>query len=364
MRTNKRQSVSRSLVQLFVTTAFAVAGFVAPAVPAAAQSLSYTKGQMVAPAYEGWEEDADGARFFVFGYMNKNWEEELDVPIGAANGFAPGDPDRGQPTHFLPRRNRFVFRVAVPQGFGETDELVWTLTTHGKTMKAYASLRPDYKMDTMIRMSETGALGAGTSNPTLRSNKPPTVRLDGPKNRTVKVGEAVTLVATIVDDGIPKALSKKEFEEAFAARARLLSGGTPGATPPASDGEPATPPAAGTRPSGRGGAAPPTFNPLMMPPSRVTVGKNLGLHLSWTVYRGAGGVEFEPAQIKTWEDTRAGADSPWAPFWFAPPLPPDGTVTTEVKFLSPGTYVLRAIADDGGLTSSEDVTIVVTNSPH
>jgi hypothetical protein len=41
---------------------------------AEAQSLSYTKGQNVAPAYEGWEEDEQGNKFFLFGYMNRNWE--------------------------------------------------------------------------------------------------------------------------------------------------------------------------------------------------------------------------------------------------------------------------------------------------
>ena len=145
-----------------------------------AQSLSYTSGQTVSPAYEGWEQDADGSKYFVFGYMNKNWEEELDVPIGPANSFAPGDADRGQPTHFLPRRNRFIFRVPVPKGFTEKDELVWTLTTQGKTTKAYASLRTDYLIDDIVKASETGALGAGTSSPTIRANKPPTVRAEGP----------------------------------------------------------------------------------------------------------------------------------------------------------------------------------------
>jgi hypothetical protein len=47
---------------------------------------------------------------------------------------------------------------------------------------------------------------------------------------------------------------------------------------------------------------------------------------------------------------------------FTPPLPPDGKITTHVRFDSPGTYVLRALADDGALTTAEDVTIVVTPS--
>ncbi len=48
-----------------------------------AQSLTYTKGQNIAPAYEGWEQDADGSKWFVFGYMNRNWVEEIDVAPGA-----------------------------------------------------------------------------------------------------------------------------------------------------------------------------------------------------------------------------------------------------------------------------------------
>ncbi|MEQ1910557.1 MAG: hypothetical protein ABMA15_17185, partial [Vicinamibacterales bacterium] len=131
-----------------------------------AQSLSYNSGQNVAPAYEGWEEPGDGSKYFLFGYMNRNWEEELDVPAGPANGFTSAaattlGADLGQPTHFLPRRNRFVFRVKVPATFTPKDELVWTLTTNGVTEKAFASLREDYKVDDVVKASETGALGAG-----------------------------------------------------------------------------------------------------------------------------------------------------------------------------------------------------------
>jgi hypothetical protein len=144
-----------------------------------AQSLSYTSGQPVVPGYEGWQEEADGAKYFLFGYMNRNWEEELDISVGADNGFAPGNADQGQPTHFLPRRNRFVFRVRVPQSFSDKDELVWTITSKGKTEKAYASLRADYKVDDVVKASETGALGAGTSSPKVRANKAPIVKIDG-----------------------------------------------------------------------------------------------------------------------------------------------------------------------------------------
>src|SRR5687768_13254261 len=163
---------------------------------------SYSSGQNVAPAFEGWEENADGSFSFVFGYMNRNWEEELNVPAGAENSFSPGPADRGQPTHFLPRRNRFVFKVRVPADFGN-QELVWTLTTNGVTEKAYATLNRDYRIDPVVIMSETGALGAGSSNEEVRSNVPPTIAVDGERTRRVRVGEPLTLAALVTDDGLP-----------------------------------------------------------------------------------------------------------------------------------------------------------------
>ena len=84
-----------------------------------------------------------------------------------------------------------------------------------------------------------------------------------------------------------------------------------------------------------------------------------GLRLSWFVYRGAGTVSFDPAQIKVWEDTRDGTNSPWSAGWVTPPAPPDGKWVVQTTFSEPGTYVLRCLAHDGGLMASEDVTFVV-----
>ena len=316
-----------------------VAVALAPLRPgAAAQSLSYTKGQNISPAYEGWEQAADGTKYFLFGYMNRNWEEEIDVPVGPDNGFSIGGADQGQPTHFLPRRNRFVFRVTVPAGFSEKDELTWTLTTYGKIEKAYATLRPDYVVDDIVKASETGALGAGTSSPEVRGNRPPSVQIQELKARRVKAGTPITLVTEIKDDGIPKPRGEGFAGSAVANTPRLDAAAATGQSQNA------------TRP-----------NRAMQPPTRVTVGKNVGLHVSWFLYRGPAGarVEFDPPQVKAWEDTRAGANSPWAPVWSAPPLPADGRQPVRVSFSEPGTYVLRALADDGALTAYDDVTILV-----
>jgi hypothetical protein len=299
------------------------------ATSAASQSLTYSRGQNVSPAYEGWEIGADGAKYFVFGYMNRNWEEEIDVPIGPENSFNIGDADQGQPTHFLPRRNRFIFRVPVPKGFSDTDELVWTLTTQGRTEKAYASLRLDYQIDDVVRASETGALGAGSSSPEIRANKPPQLEVQGRKTLTAKVGEPVTLTVVVTDDGIPK------------RRGSGLAG------------------AAVSNAGSRQLTAETRVNRAMLPPSRVTVGKNVGLHVSWFVYRGPGTVSFSPEQIMSWEDTRVGTNSPWSPVWVPPPMPPDGRVAVQATFSEPGTYVLRARADDGALTADGQVSVTV-----
>ena len=167
--------------------------------PATAQT--YQRGQNVAPAFEGWERNEDGSFSFLFGYMNRNWLEEPDLPVGEHNSFSPGPADRGQPTHFLPRRNRFVFKVRVPADWGDK-ELVWTLTSNGVTERAYASLRPDYIVDNMVFMSETGALGAGHSNAEMRANQPPTITLDGPAERETTVGSPVTITVLVEDDGL------------------------------------------------------------------------------------------------------------------------------------------------------------------
>src|SRR5438045_6520435 len=106
----------------------------------AAQSLTYNSGQTASPAYEGWEENPDGSFNFLFGYMNRNWQEELDVPIGPENNIEPGGPDCGQPTHFLPRRNRFVFKVHVPKDWGEKEGTERS-RPGGRERKSFANAR-------------------------------------------------------------------------------------------------------------------------------------------------------------------------------------------------------------------------------
>jgi hypothetical protein len=319
--------------------------------------LSYSMGQNISPGYEGWEQNEDGSFNLLFGYMNRNWLEEIDVPIGPDNMLSPGPADQGQPTHFLPRRNRFIFKVRVPADFGD-QEMVWTLTTKGVTEYAYASLRTDYKVDNMVIASETGALGAGTSSPETRSNVGPVVRIVGDRVLTARVGQPLTLVVELTDDSLPRtrrsAASVATADSTAIARADSVAAANSSSNDAtAADAE-----------ADQGPRLPPR---ALRPPSRVTVGKVVGLHLSWFVYRGPESVNpgpevvaFSPVQVKVWEDTRAAANSPWGPLWIPPELPEDGMWETQVTFTQPGTYVLRARADDGALYHDQDVTVNVT----
>ena len=267
---------------------------------------AYDFGQEVVPAYEGWEQNADGSFNLVFGTMNRNWEEELHIPIGPDNTIEPGGPDQGQPTWFLPRRNRFLFRIRVPADFGDK-ELVWTLTSHGETKRAYGTLKPDYYMDNNVRMANNGAGVSGA----IYDNVAPSLAVHGKAIRTVEANHPVVLTAVAHDeDGLPKPRSMRPVD--------------PG-------------------------------RPTSTTPIAAT-----GLRLSWFVYRGTVPVTFDPVQTKVWEDTRANSNSPWGAGWATPDPPSDNKWEVRATFSEPGTYVLRCIAHDGGLATYEDVTFVVT----
>ena len=312
---------------------------------ASTQMLSYSSGQNVSPAFEGWEQNADGSFNMMFGYMNRNWEEEPVVPIGPDNNLSPGPPDQGQPTRFQPRRNRFVFKVRVPADWGKK-ELVWTLTVKGKTEKAFASLREDSLVDNLVQASEQGAIGAGVSSPEIRANVAPEITIDTGERRA-QVGQPLTLVAVAKDDGVPRPRFGPDSREArLVAEARARAAAAAGNASP-----PVTNVPRGTM----------TFDPAAQrPPSAITVGSQTGLRHSCFVYRGAGRVTFTPRQAKVWEDTRAGANSPWAPRWMAPAIPEDGKYQVAVTFEDPGQYTIRCMASDGALNTYKDVVVNVT----
>jgi len=316
-----------------VTLAAVAAGAIGP-MRAGAQdvtgSIQYQRGQIVSPSYEGWWPNDDGTFSLFFGYFNSNWEEEFDIEVGPENYFALVEAgqlddlsrddyraeiaDQGQPTHFYPRRNPFLFTIRVPADFGEK-EWVWTLKTQGKTVRAYGMLASDYRIDPQVISTEVGG-NFGDLDDRLRTNLAPELTVDGDARRSVRVGETLTLVSHSKD---------------------------PDDYPPRSNRR-----------------LPQTLEELYQPPGGTVVQGAPGLRTHWMVYRGpAKHVSFSPTQLKTWMDSRVYANSPWSPPYVLPEVPADGRWETQVRFEQPGDYVLRAVASDGSMFTYKDVVVRV-----
>jgi len=153
-------------------------------------NLHHWSGQGVSPVYEGFDINPDGSYNMWFGYMNRNYEEEIDLPVGENNAFEPGG-DRGQPTHFVTRRHKDVFKVTVPKDFGEKT-LVWKLNAHGQAQQVVATLKPVWQID---RLRTT----RGGNSEKISSNLPPDVNVFV----TNHTASTATLTVMAKDDGLP-----------------------------------------------------------------------------------------------------------------------------------------------------------------
>ena len=280
-----RWALSVAALAMLLTTAAALA------------QIRYTSGQNVAPIFEGWQKNADGTISMVFGYLNRNYEEQLDTPVGPENRCDPAPADCGQPTHFLTRRQRFVFKVTVPKDWPKDRKFVWSVTSHGKTDSANGSLVPEMEIDngTISENAGTGILAEW--------NQPPTIVAISPPQTVTRPGTA-TLTISATDDGIPKPKPARPADANAAPR-----------TPPAS---------------------PPSPEAL-----EALARRQPGVRIQWVHYRGAGTVTFDPTS---------------APAVYGKP----NEMTTTVSFSQPGTYVLRAIVSDSQLQAQGDATVTVT----
>jgi hypothetical protein len=155
----------------------AIAAFLLICQPVHSQlvQLRHWTGQGVSPVFEGYDTNPDGSFNMWFGYMNRNYEEEPDIPVGPDNNFQPGSADRGQPTHFAIRRHKDIFSVTVPKDFG-TQQLIWTVTVHGQTSQVKGSLDPVWMIDRKYTTR-----GANIENP--YSNTPPVVSVEPMERR-------------------------------------------------------------------------------------------------------------------------------------------------------------------------------------
>lgn len=160
--------------------------------------IHYAAGQNVQPFFEGWQRYPDGSVSMWFGYLNRNFKEQVDVPVGVENSFDPG-VDRGQPTHFYPRRQQFVFKVDLPKDWDKDKKLTWTVTAHGRTSKAVGWMQPQWEVDDGVREMN---VSLGATPPFDPPNQAP--KITGSADQTVEFGKPLKLSAAATDDGLPK----------------------------------------------------------------------------------------------------------------------------------------------------------------
>jgi hypothetical protein len=258
--------------------------------PTELPSTKFSSGQDIQPYFEGWIHNADGTFDLVFGYFNRNWQEELAIPTGPANAVEPGGADRGQPTYFLPRRQGWVYRLRVPGDFGK-QVVTWTITANGKTQKAYGELLPVEEITERIIMTR-GNLNPGDGDP----NMPPAITIAPSGAPAAKA--PVVLTATVSDDGLPKP-------------------------------RPVAPP----KPVTPGDAT-----AITAQANSSVVARPRGLTVSWMQIRGPAKIRFDPAG--------------------ATPVA-NGKADVTARFDQRGTYVVRATANDGALSTRTDLTITV-----
>jgi hypothetical protein len=96
----------------------------------------------------------------------------------------------------------WIFRVQVPKDWGQR-ELVWTITAHGRTEKAYAQLLPEEQILERLIMTR-GNLNPGEDDP----NQPPSVSIA--PVAAANLASPVTLTALVTDDGLPKPHAPRE----------------------------------------------------------------------------------------------------------------------------------------------------------
>jgi hypothetical protein len=275
--------------------------------------FKFNTGQGITPIFEGWSHNPDGSFEMWFGYYNKNYVEVLVLPVGPANTLAPGLSDRGQPTVFGTRIKRKQFHVTVPSDWARR-ELIWSVTVRGVTEKAVAWLQPEWEIDPVYA-------GKFRDAESLK-NTPPVLTVDVPTS--IGVADSLKLTATVVDDGLPKTAAQQG-----------MGGGARSNDPPTLKALPDQPEI-------------PVNVPSVAPRGRGAGGGGGGggaaaagprLSVNWIVWRGPADVKFAAATTPI-KDQKEPA-------------------TTTASFTMPGTYVLRATANDGELTVQKYVTVTV-----
>ena len=261
--------------------------------------IKFASGREVVPYLEGWIKNKDGSFDFVFGYYNRNSEQEFVIPAGADNLVSPGPADQGQPTYFMAKRQYRMFRVRVPKDFGDK-ALTWAVTANGHTEKVLARLVPGYeKEERFIETNNRTGVVMGVED----LNKPPTLTVTPVAGATVDM--PVTLTALVTDDGLP--------------RPRVSRNDDP------------------DRPVEQLPTQVDPLNRFKSQRNNNAPQRFVGPRVVWQVYRGTGKVVLEQVVVPV----------------------TNGKAVTTARFSAPGQYTLVATAGDGKLNTAQRITLDV-----
>lgn len=176
-------------------------------------TLTPPSGLPVIPVMEGWTANPDGTSSISFGSINRNEEDDIDIPIGENNYIEPAKYNGMQPTHFPSGRRTGIFTVTVPAE--EADEDIWwylktgdseVLKVPGRVGVSAYELdfilpRPQGSMQPLAGFGEDGELFSGLFAQV------------GTYPNTVTVGSPVVLTINVRDPSERDA-SDPRFEEA------------------------------------------------------------------------------------------------------------------------------------------------------
>lgn len=156
-------------------------------------------GRQVIPFFEGWYANDDGTYTLSFGYLNRNPEQVIEIPLGELNYMEPARFDGVQPSTFHGSRDRGTFAVTIPADMRDED-VWWYLTDErdGQTYKVPGrTSAAAYQLDWMPRPHGSLPPWVWLDSESEAARGPGGIWAD--EALTTSVGEPVTLSINVRD---------------------------------------------------------------------------------------------------------------------------------------------------------------------
>lgn len=288
-----------ALVNSSVVTLTAQAAL--PQYPTAIPQTKFESGQSVVPYFEGWIKNADGSFDMVFGYFNRNWSQELAIPAGPDNRVEIIPTVDAQnpigPNVSNVDRGQPTYFLPRRQGWVYRVRVPANFGKQAVRWTIRSAAKTETAYGELLPVEEiTERIVMTRGNLNPGDDDPNRPPTVAIAPVDVAATESVTLTATVTDDGLPKPR---------AAIQRTQVGDA-------------------TR--------------IQQQTNSSATAQRRGLSVTWMQLRGPAKVAFGVT-----------GSTPVS----------DGKATTTARFPLPGTYVVRATANDGALSTKTDLTITV-----